>query len=120
MRPALALALALAAGTAGCTTDQGFLPVAVTRPLDLDLRGVDLNSLPVERGVEGSDTRVSAILFFPTLDGPRLETAIENGLVRGGGDVMTRVRVTSTDWWFLIGVSTLTVRGDVIDLEGAR
>jgi hypothetical protein len=27
-----------------------------------------------------------------------------------------RARVRTIDWWFLIGVSTLEVRGDVVDL----
>lgn len=113
--PALALALALA----GCVTDQGMLPIAATRPVEFDLTEVDMRKVSVRRDVTGSDTRVTSVLFLPTAETPRLERAVEDALVSGGGDVMTRARVETFDWWFLIGVSTVRVRGDVIDLTGA-
>jgi hypothetical protein len=112
--PALAGRLALA--SSACVTQQGTVMVATTRDLDLDLRGRDLTQLPVKRDVVGSDTRVTAIVFIPTMDQPRLERAVEEALLAGGGDIMTRVRVTSTDFWFLLGFSTIRVQGDVIDL----
>jgi hypothetical protein len=115
--PRLAILLA-AALLGGCAVDQGFLSVATTRERNLDLRGVDFTTLTVRRGVEASETRITSILFIPTFDGPRLERVVEDALVRGRGDVMARVQVRSVDWWFLLGVSTLEVRGDVVDLSG--
>jgi hypothetical protein len=114
------LALPLALGLGGCSVDQGFLHVAATRPVSLDLRSVDLPELPIQRDVEGSDTRVTSILFIPTFDAPRLERAVEDALARGHGDVLANVHVRSIDWWFLLGVSTLEVRGDAVDLSGAN
>jgi hypothetical protein len=111
-----AVAAAALLALPGCITDQGMLPVAATRPVDLDLREVDLHNASVQRGVTGSDTRVTSVLFLPTGESPRLETAVEDALLDHGGDVMARARVRTIDWWFLIGVSTLEVRGDVIDL----
>jgi hypothetical protein len=117
----LALAGLLALAPLACITQQGTVMVATTRQLDLDLRGRDLTQLPVKRDVVGSDTRVTAITFIPTFDEPRLERAVEDALLAGGGDIMTRVHVTSTDFWFLLGFSTITVRGDVVDLaEGSE
>lgn len=116
----LALVAALAGAlvpAAGCAVDQGYLSVAMTRERNLDLRGADFSKLPVRYDVEASDTRVTSILFIPTFDAPRLERAIDEALERGEGDVMARVHVRSTDWWFLLGVSTLSVRGDVVDLS---
>jgi hypothetical protein len=115
LRAALAL-LAVAAALPGCMTDQGRLPIVATRPVQLDLRDVDTSRLSVQRDVTGSDTRVTSVLFLPTGESPRLENAVENALLEHGGDVMVRARVRAIDWWFLIGVSTLEVRGDVIDL----
>jgi hypothetical protein len=100
----------------GCITDQGTVMIATPRPVPLDLRGRDVTALPVKRDVVGRDVRVTSILFIPTFDPPRLERAIEDALRKGGGDLMTRARVSSTDFWFLVGISTLTVRGDVVDL----
>lgn len=114
-RPA-AFAAAAALALAGCVTDQGMLPVAATRPVELDLREVDVRGASIHRGVTGSDTRVTSVLFLPTGESPRLENAVEDALLDHGGDVMARARVRTIDWWFLIGVSTLEVRGDVVDL----
>ena len=100
----------------GCVTDQGMLQVAATRPVELDLREVDTQRASIRRDVRGSDTRVTSVLFLPTGESPRFEDAVEDALLDHGGDVMARARVRTIDWWFLIGVSTLEVRGDVVDL----
>jgi hypothetical protein len=111
------LAAAVAAALAlGCVTDQGLLQVVATRPVELDLREVDPATVTIRRGVKGSDTRVTSVLFLPTGESPRLETAVEDALLDHGGDVMARARVRTIDWWFLIGVTTLEVQGDVVDL----
>lgn len=121
LRPVLrarlsALAAAALLALPGCVTDQGLLPIAATRPVELDLREVDPQRVSIQRGVKGSDTRVTSVLFLPTGESPRLESAVEDALLAHGGDVMARARVRTIDWWFLIGVSTLEVRGDVVDL----
>lgn len=118
LRRVLPAALLAAAALAlpACMTEQGMLQVAATRPVQLDLREVDLSAASIRRGVTGSDTRVTSVLFLPTGESPRLENAVEDALLDNGGDVMVRARVRAIDWWFLIGVSTLEVRGDVVDL----
>ena len=119
MRRVLALAAAGVArsAVAGCAIDQGYLPIVATRPVDLDLRGVDFNHLPVKRGVEGSDTRATSFLLIPTHDPPRLERAVERALSSNGGDVLSRVHVYSRQWWFLLAsVETITVHGDSVDI----
>jgi len=104
---------------AGCTTDQGYLPIVATRPVDLDLHGLDFAHIPVKRDVEGSDTRATSFLLIPTQDPPRLERAVENALSRTGGDVLTRVHVYSRQWWFLFAsVETIIVRGNSVDIPG--
>lgn len=115
-RSAAAVSLAAALAGAGCVTEQGMLQVAATRPVELDLREVDLRQASLRRDVRGTDTRVTSVLLLPTGESPRLEQAVEDALVDHGGDVMVRARVRAIDWWFLIGVSTLEVRGDVVDL----
>ena len=114
--PAAALLAALCA-VAGCTTEQGYLPIVATRPVDLDLRGVDVSHFPVKRGVEGSDTRATSVFLIPTGDGPSLARAVEHALARSGGDVLARVHVRLRQWWFvLVSVETLSVRGDSVDI----
>ena len=110
-----ALALSLAA-LAGCTTDQGMLSIAAPYEVPLDARRLDLETLSIVRDVSGSHTGVTSVLGVPTTAGPRLEDAVESAIARGHGDVLTRANVTTTKWWFLVGVETITVRGNVIDL----
>jgi hypothetical protein len=116
MRATRGLVIAIALAAAGCATDQGNLTIAATQPIPLDVSELDTERLPVVRGVAGRHTAVTNVLFVPTFAGPRLEAAVADALARGRGDVLTRARVETTKWWLGIGVETLTVRGDVIDL----
>ena len=109
-------ALSLASG---CATDEGHLTLATTRPVSIasrDILDLDLDKLPAMRGIEGSDTAVTSVLFIPTFAGPSLAAAVDDAIARGHGDLLTRARVRTTKYWFLVGIETLTVRGNVIDL----
>ncbi len=120
--PRGAIGIALVAALAGCATDEGHLTLASTRPVSIDardLRNLDFEQLPVRRDIEGSHTAVTSVLFIPTFTGPHLEAAVDDALARGHGDLLTRAHVSTTKWWFLVGVETLTVRGNVVDLPGA-
>jgi hypothetical protein len=112
-------ALALLATLSGCATDEGYLTLASTRPVSLDTREIselDIEQLPVVRDIQGRHTAVTSVLFIPTFTGPHLDAAVEDAITLGHGDLLTRARVRTTKWWFLVGVETLTVRGNVIDL----
>jgi hypothetical protein len=54
------------------------------------------------------------VLFIPTFAGPHLDVR------RRGRDrpatATADARACAPRWWFLVGVETLTVRGNVIDL----
>jgi len=118
-----AIGLAVLTALAGCATDEGHLTLASTRPVSIDtrdLRDLDFEQLPVMRDIEGSHTAVTSVLFIPTFTGPHLELAVEDALTRGHGDLLTRANVSTTKWWFLVGVETLTVRGNVVDLPEAQ
>lgn len=110
-----ALALAL---LGGCTTDQGMLSIATPYEVPLDTSRLDFETMPVVREVEGSHTAVTSVLFVPTGAGPRLADAVADAVSRGHGDVLTRARVTTTKWWLGIGVETIAVRGNVVDVPG--
>jgi hypothetical protein len=116
-RPALLAALLLLGAATGCATDQGYFPIIATRPVDLDLRGVDVAKFPVKRGVGASDTRVTSFFFIPTEDGPRLDRAVERALEHNGGDLMARVHVHTRQYWLpFISWETLSVVGDTVDI----
>ena len=112
-----ALAL-LVATQAGCTTDQGLLSLAAPYEVSLDARRLDLETLPIEHDVEGSHWAVTSVLFVP-LGSASLADAVADAIARGHGDILTRARVTTTKYWFLIGVEEIKVRGNVVDLRAA-
>jgi len=110
---------ALAVLSSGCATDEGNLTLATTRPVGIatrDIIDLDLDKLPSMHDIEGSDTAVTSVLFIPTLAGPSLADAVDDAIARGHGDILTRARVHTMKYWFLVGIETLTVRGNVIDL----
>ena len=118
-RAATACSVAALSLASGCATDEGHLTLATTRPVSIasrDILDLDLDRLPAMRGIEGSDTAVTSVLFIPTLAGPSLAAAVDDAIARGHGDLLTRARVHTTKYWFLVGIETLTVRGNVIDL----
>ena len=104
------------AALAGCVTDQGMLSMAAPYAVQLDARRLDLETLSVMRDVTGSDTGVTDVFFIPTSTGPTLADAVADAVSRGHGDLLTRAHVTTTQWWFGIGIETITVHGNVIDL----
>ncbi len=118
-----AIGLGMLAALTGCATNEGYLTLASTRavPIDArDLRELDFEKLPVMRDIEGSHTVITSVLFIPTFSGPHLEAAVDDALVRGHGDLLTRANVSTIKWWLLVGVETLTVRGNVIDMPEAQ
>ncbi len=115
----LAALSVLAALAPGCATDEGHLTLATTRNVSIaerDIASLDLDKLPVMRDIEGSNTAVTSVLFIPTFAGPSLAAAVEDAIARGHGDVLMPARVDTTKYWFLVGIETITVRGNVIDL----
>lgn len=99
----------------GCKTRVGDLSVISTRNVSLDR--VDLDHLPQTSNVEGEDSKW-IFLIIPT-GVPHLEDAIDDALIKGNGDVMVDAVVHSSGWWFLLGQSTLSVRGTVVNTRGA-
>lgn len=112
----MAIAAAACALLPGCATEQGYLTLATTEPVSLDVRQLDIDRIPAIRDVEGRHTAVTSVLFVPTFAGPHLDVAVADALAKGGGDVLTRARVRTRKFWLLVGVETLTVRGTVVDL----
>jgi hypothetical protein len=117
-RPA-ALALIGALLALGCITDQGTLQVVAPRSNPDELRNIEIAKRPVRREVIGRDTRITSILVVPTFDGPNLERAVADALVKGGGDLLVGAHVRTIEYWFLVGWSVLEVRGDVVDLSAS-
>jgi hypothetical protein len=86
-----------------------------TRNVNLDL--IDLDSVPSKK-VVGSSTRF--IFLCIPFGLPTLEEAVDDALDAGGGDLMTDTAVYRTGWWFLVGTTSIEVRGSVVDTTKAK
>jgi hypothetical protein len=118
-RPAALALIGALLGLGGCITDQGTLQIVAPRSNPDELRNIEIGKRPVRREVIGRDTRITSILVVPTFDGPNLERAVADALVKGGGDLLVGAQVRTIEFWFLVGWSVLEVRGDVVDLSAS-
>ncbi len=98
----------------GCAVRLGDMSVISTRNVTLDR--VDLDRLPQVSSVTGKDS--TFIFLFIPFGVPHLEDAIDDALDKGGGDVMIDAVIHSQGWWFIIGQSTLKVKGTVVKTRG--
>jgi len=93
----------------GCTFRVADLTVAGTRNLNLESMKIDYAK--VTKNVEGSDSAVM-LLGIP-LGYPNLEEAIDDGLRKANGNLMSDAVVYWTGISFILfGVNTITVKGD--------
>jgi hypothetical protein len=100
------VALALSA----CTMRIGDLTVVATQNVNLDK--VDLDKLPQTKGIRGEDS--AFIFLFIPFGFPNLKEAIDDAMRKGNGDVMVDAVIYRTTFWFLIGVDSIEVKGNVI------
>ncbi len=95
----------------GCTTRVADMSIISTRNTTLDK--VDLDSRPQVRGITGKDS--SFIFLFIPFGVPHLEDAIDDALDKGNGDVMVDAVIHQQGWWFIVGQSSLKVKGTVVN-----
>jgi hypothetical protein len=101
--------------SSACSIRLGDFTALSTKSVSLNR--VDLDTLPHTDNVTGEDSKWM-ILLFP-IGFPHLETAVDEALEKGGGDVMTDAVLYSSGWWFLVGKNTLKVKGSVVKTRGA-
>ena len=108
------LVAALVLLSTSCTTRIADLNAISTRNVNLDQ--VDLDKLEGKR-VEGKSSRF--IFLFIPFGFPNLQEAVDEALDQGGGDLLTDAVIYSSGWWFIVGRSTLTVKGTAVKTRGA-
>jgi hypothetical protein len=99
----------------GCTYRIADLTLVSTK--NIDLTNVKLDA---RKGIrkKGEDCRIS-ILTIP-LGLPNLETAVDNALIAGGGNVLVDEVTELKNTWFLIGSQhCIVVEGSVLNISDA-
>ncbi len=99
---------------AGCAYRIGDMTVLSTRGVNLDK--IDLDKMPQTKNVSGTDSKF--IFLFIPLGFPHLENAVDDALDKGGGDLMIDAVIQSEGWWFIIGQTAISVKGNVVKTRG--
>ena len=109
------LAAALMLNGTGCMTRVADMTAISTRNVSLDK--LDLDALPQRKVVGEASTFIFLIIPFGI---PHLEDAVDDALNKGNGDLMLDASIHMGGWWFLVGQSTLQVRGSVVKTLGEK
>jgi len=101
----------------GCSFRLAGMTVLSTR--NVALNKVDLDKMPQVKGVKGEDSKW-VVLGIP-LGFPHLENAVDDALIKGGGDVMTDAVIQMEMWTILLfGQHAITVKGTVVNSRGGE
>ena len=96
-----------------CTNKVSYLSVVVPENQYFDANA--LAKATVRKSTTGESWR-PIILFFP-IGYPNFETALNEALIVGRGNMMTNVSVVErTRWWVAFGYKVIKIHGDVVDV----
>jgi hypothetical protein len=99
--------------SSGCVIRHGDFSVLSNKVLRLS--AFELDKADRAKGIVGKDV-LHVIIIFPTGGAPTLEGALDDGLEKGGGDVMTDAVVKFWFWGFpyIYMQQGWSVKGDVV------
>ena len=100
----------------GCTTHLTDLSMISNK--NINLEKIDIDRAPQRKLVEGEDSKF-ILLFFP-LGQPKIKEAVNKALQKGNGDLLVDASLYYKYWWFIIGQSTIQIKGTVVDTRGVK
>jgi len=109
-------ALGAAVFLTGCSTHLTDLSMISNKNVDLDK--INIDKAPQRKLVEGED-RKFIFLFIP-FGQPQIKEALNKALEKGQGDLMVDASLYHEGWWFLVGETSIKIKGTVVDTRGAR
>lgn len=98
----------------GCTGHTAEVSLISTQ--EITVQHVNLDKLPVKH-VVGED-KAFVFLFIP-FGLPDVETAVNDALKKGEGNLIINGTIYSTFWWFFVGQVGVKVTGDVVNTNGS-
>lgn len=99
--------------TSGCVSKYTHMGVVI--PENTSFSYEALNNAAVVKNVKGSDS--NSILLFIPLGHPNFETAVNNTLKNGRGNVLINAKVKNASrWYVLFGSNSIEITGDVVNI----
>ena len=77
------------------------------------LEKTDIDKKPQRKNVLGEDKKFM-LLFIP-FGIPKIESAVNDALAKGKGDLIVDASLDSTGWWFILGEFGYELRGTVVN-----
>ena len=99
-----------------CTTHLTDLSIISNK--NINLEKIDIDRAPQRKLVEGEDSKF-ILLFFP-LGQPKIKEAVNDALQKGNGDLIVDASLYLKSWWFIIGQTTIQIKGTVVDTRGVK
>ncbi len=99
-----------------CTTHLTDFTMISTK--NVALNKTDIDNKPQKKNVLGEDKKFM-FLFIP-FGIPRIETAVNDALAKGNGDLLIDASLDSSGWWFLIGQSGYEIKGTVVNTRAGE
>ena len=99
------------ASLSACTTHLTDFTMISTKNVILDK--TDIDQKQQRKNVVGEDKKFW-LLFIP-FGVPKIETAVNDALSKGDGDLLIDASLDLNSWWFLIGSSGYEIRGTVVN-----
>ena len=100
----------------GCTTHITDLSMISNK--NINLEKIDIDRAPQRKLVEGEDSKF-IFLFFP-LGTPKIKEAVNDALQKGNGDLIVDASLYAKSWWFLVGQTSIQIKGTVVDTRGVK
>lgn len=94
-----------------CTTHLTDFTMISTK--NVVLERTDIDSKPKRKNVLGEDKKF--IFLFIPFGVPKIESAVNDALAKGNGDLMVDASLDSTGWWFIFGEFGYELRGTVVN-----
>lgn len=99
-----------------CTTHLTDFTMISTK--NVVLNKTDIDNKPQRKNVIGQDKKFM-FLFIP-FGIPRIETAVNDALAKGNGDLMVDASLDQTFFWLLIGETGYEIKGTVVNTRAGE
>ena len=100
----------------GCSTHLTDLSMISNK--NINLEKIDIDRAPQRKLVEGEDSKF-IFLFFP-FGTPKIKEAVNDALQKGNGDLIVDASLYAKSWWFLVGQTSIQIKGTVVDTRGVK
>ena len=100
----------------GCTAH--LVDLSMISNKNINLEKLDIDRAPQRKMIEGEDS--AFIFLFIPFGRPKIQEAVNDALQKGNGDLIIDASLYAKQWWFLVGQTSIVIKGTVVDTRGSK